>query len=270
MTVLRNSSDLTDEVSFDNVVHRWCGTFEDPLASRWPAFVDCKRRIETEGPFLLHSLNHPSDCILDAAMGIGCESVFLAKRGLRVTGNEISPKFRALASAYARHEDVNLRMTSVDWRDLSTAFLGKAFDMVLLLGNSLCLLRESWSRLQTALNLRSVCRKGGVLIIDHRNFDYILSNEDQILSGDYRYSAQVIYCGKTIKGYPINITPDCVRFAYKDLRNSRTLGYLDMHPFREGEMVALFQKAGFECLGVYSDLTLGRRSDADFYTYVFR
>lgn len=247
----------------------WQGECDGRLAERWTDFVGCNRRLETEGPFLLNILGRRGVRVLDAAMGIGCESIFLARHGFRVTGNEISPTFRRLAEGRAQSEAVRFDVTAIDWTNLSAVFGRNTFDAVLILGNSLCLLRDAEARRQAVLNFREVCAKGGTVLVDERNFEYILRNRAAILDGDFRYSGRVMYCGTEVSGRPTAIDSECVRFTYEYRPSGDYLGHLDMHPFCEGEMAELFNQAGLTCIERYSDLAKGYRGDADFYTYVF-
>jgi len=248
----------------------WNSKCGERLADRWPDFVDYSARLETEGPFLLHLVNKYGSRVLDAAMGIGCESIFLAENHARVVGNEINPRFRRAARLYTRHTNASLKVTSIDWRNLGKVYAEGNFDIVLVLGNSLCLLQHSRDRRRSVMNFVAVCEKGGVVVVDERNFGYIQRYRAQILNGDFRYGGRVMYCGQTIAGYPVAIDSDCVQFAYEDVEKKVVLGYLDMYPFAEGELVDLFHQAGCTCVELYSDLSPGYDEKADFYTYVFR
>jgi hypothetical protein len=247
----------------------WLGRCNERLASLWPKFVDCSRRMSTEGPFLLDLLECPPLRVLDTAMGIGCETIFLTSNNFSVTGNEINRELRSVALARAKEADVTIDVSSVDWRMLPEAFAKIDFDVVLCLGNSLCLLPSIEIVREVARSFRSVCALGGKLIVDQRNFDYIRRNREEILRGNFRYSRKVIYCGKDIVGKPIEIERKHVRFVYQDVQSKAHLGYLDMYPFQEDELVQVFLSAGFNSLSVYSDLVEGYKDDADFYTYVF-
>jgi SAM-dependent methyltransferase len=207
--------------------------------------------------------------VFDAAMGMGLEAVFFAEHGCVVTGNEISQGFRELASSYAAGRNAKLNVTSADWRQLDSTFSDAEFDLILLLGNSFSLLRDPEERELVARNLRSVCRRGGRLVVDHRNFDYILENREEVLSGGYRYGAKVIFCGRSVIGWPVAVSASRVRFGY-GVPKTHPVGYLDMYPFRMGELEALFKEAGFDEVQLYSDFLPGLRSDADFFTYVMR
>ena len=242
----------------------WTANINDPLALCWARFVDCPMRLRTIGPFLQRVLSDfPHPTVLDAAMGIGCEAVWMAQQGVDVTGNEISPVLREVAAKRADEHRVSLRMSSVDWRDLGDA----QHDVVLLLGNSLSMMHDERDRIAAARALRAACAQNGKLVIDERNFRYILTNRLDVLAGQFRYSGRVIYCGTEIQGRPIEIAEDCIRFGY--FEGEDQVGTLDMHPFSPGEMIALFFDAGFAAVEVYSDLERGSREDADFFTYIF-
>jgi len=232
--------------------------------------VNCPKRLEAEGPFLLSLLKGNASQIFDAAMGTGCEAVFLAKRGYNVTANEIDGNLSKHAKAFAKREAASVSFTNYDWREVGKCFQLGSFDVTLVLGNSLCLLREEESRREAARNFRAICKANGALVVDERNFDYILRDRREILKGNFRYSGRVMYCGTSITGRPDIVEDNHVRFVYEDIRQRHVLGYLDMHPFKHGELVELFRQAGFVTAEVFSDFEPGYRESADFFTYVFR
>jgi len=252
------------------VAFKWKTSF-DRLASRWADFVDCPKRLKQLGPFIMKQLSpFDSPRVLDACMGIGCETISLTSKGVDVVGNEISPQFRRIAAAEADRQDVDIRISSVDWRELVAEFGPEAFDAVLVLGNSLCLLRKRRDRLRAIENFGNICRPGGIVLVDERNFRYILRNRRQIVLGKFRYSGRVMYCGTKVRGRPIHIGDDRVTFVYENCASGGPIGKLDMYPFRKGEIMELFRPAGFPRVDVYSDLERGYRDDADFFTYVLR
>lgn len=247
----------------------WTGKVAPLLAARWHEFVDCAKRLNTEGPFLQRLLQkYKEPVVLDAAAGIGCESVWLTDMGYKVISNEICPALRALAHERARQYGVSLDIRTVDWRDLVGGFGTGCFDVVLLLGNSLCLLRSEDERMAAASGLRRICKDEGTVVVDERNFDYLLSNSDEVVHGKFRYSGEVMYCGTAVVGLPVSVSADDVTFAYLDAEAMDVIGTLDMHPFRKGELRSLLRDAGFSRIETYSDLRDGIREDADFYTHV--
>jgi SAM-dependent methyltransferase len=243
------------------------------LLARWQEFVDCPARLRLEGPFLnrvMADVNGSCREVLDAAMGMGCEAIFLALRGLTVTGNEINPELVRLAAAHAVTSRADLRLTANDWRDFGLSFHGKTFDVVLLVGNSFSLLLGDGDRRRAAAGLRAVCRPGGIMVVDQRNYDYIRAARSEVLSGRFRYSNQVMYCGTRIQGQPIVVTDRLITFAYEDRQTGVELGQFDMYPFYDLELAELIMDAGFQGYERYSDFRPGHHENADFFTYVFR
>lgn len=248
----------------------WQDDLDSRLAKRWSDFVDCEARLVMERPFLKEVCGlYREPNILDAAMGIGCETIWLAECGLPVHGNEIGEELRRIAIDRATEKKLNISTSSVDWRELAGHFPPKSFDIVLLLGNSFSLLRNRRDRARAATNLRSLCKDDGRVIVDERNFQYITGNREAILGGQFRYSGKVMYCGTRVIGRPILIEDDCVRFGYFDAASEEQIGALDMHPFVQGELPSLFAEAGFSRFQMYSDFQQEYDRRADFYTYIF-
>ena len=128
----------------------WCGKFKPRLAERWAEFVNCPKRLEAEGPFLLSLLKGNPLRIFDAATGTGCEAVFLARRGCNVTANEIDRDLARQAKQFALGEAVSIHFTDYNWRDVEKSFEPGSFDVTFILGNSLCQFvnlteRSSWT-----------------------------------------------------------------------------------------------------------------------------
>jgi SAM-dependent methyltransferase len=199
--------------------------------------------------------------------GTGCEVVEFAQRGAHVTANEIDPVLKSIAMRRAGLLAPSIRWTAHDWRNLSEYFEANSYDLVLLLGNSFALLPSANDRELTACNIEEICGARGIVVVDVRNFQYILSERNCILDGDFRYSRRVIYCGTKIEGRPIAISDQNVRFGYLD--GDSLVGSLDMVPLSPADIVQTFANVGFRLLGIYSDLDYGFQPNADFYSLVF-
>jgi len=243
----------------------------DQLDHRWAEFVNCSKRIASMGPFLLKELPpHHRAVALDAAMGTGCEVQYLLRHCQRVVGNEINAELRTIARKRIGNDHDGLELASILWQDLGTHFSAGEFDIGLLLGNSFCLIAEHNQRRRIAEACRQIIKPGGAFIIDERNFPYLLNNRDRILREGFRYTRQVVYCGKRISGYPVTIERARIRFAFEDILTKRILGYRTMYPLGPGDIKELFCESGFSHVDEYSDLKPIMDRTADFYTYVFR
>jgi SAM-dependent methyltransferase len=243
----------------------------DPLVTRWGEFVDCRKRLIAEAPFLdavFARFGPPPRRLLDAAMGMGCEVVYLTLAGDAVVGNEINPRLAELAVIHAKTRKVQIETTAYDWREFDSFFPPDSFDGIVLLGNSFSLLLKEEDHRRAASALYAACRPGGVLVIDQRNYDYILSARTSILNGQFRYSRRIMYCGIAIRGYPIAIDTKKITFVYEDTSSKMTLGHYDMYPFTNNQLPNVFLDAGFTKAERYSDFDPGYDGCADYFTFV--
>lgn len=237
------------------------------LVGLWGDFVDWKKRQANDGAFLVRTLKaHRCKRVLDASLGDGCDSVFLLKKGFTVTSNDIDSLFIEKALTNARKEKTELNITSFDWREFDKKFASNSFDAVILLGNSLTYLFNKRDQLRAVEAFRNVLRPGGVLLLDERNYEYILANKERILKGNFHYSRKHVYCGGRVHARPIEIRQNKVVIEY-DHENGKT-GFLTLYPFKRGELRGVLAAAGFKKIASYSDYNLGRNARADFHEYL--
>ncbi len=237
------------------------------LVNIWREFIDWEKRRQGEGGFLVRTLReHDAQKILDASLGDGCDSIYLIQQGFDVTSNEIDSVFRAKAIEHARKEHVDLTITTLDWRALDAQFPDACFDAVILLGNSLTYLFTQQDQLAALQQFKKILRPGGVLIVDERNYQYILDHREEILSGTFNYSGNYVYCGGLVHARPTEIDDDHVVFEYQHQETGEK-GTLVMYPFKRGELKRLLITAGFGAITQYSDYKIGGNPGADFYQY---
>ncbi len=238
------------------------------LVSMWRNFIDWDKRRIGEGNFLVNQFHkHNVKKVFDAALGEGCDSIYLIKQGFDVTSNEIDKIFLNKALEYAKAENIELKITSLDWRELDKKLPEKFFDTVLCLGNSLSYLFTEKDQIDVLNQFRRILRDNGILIIDERNYQYILDNRKEILKGNFHYKGRYVYCGKEVHAYPIEISDQRVKMEYIDKRTGEK-GYLILYPFKHGYMKNLLHKASFKSVEQFSDFKSGENINADFYQYV--
>ncbi len=271
--------------------------FEKNLAQMWEDFVFCDKRLKKNGEetlFLDNLYNQFKDSnniiIFDAALGTGCESIYFLKKGIDVRSNEIDDNLQLIAYKNAKNEGVyeRLILSSWNWVDLDKNFNKRypntKVNIVLLLGNSLCLVLNKNDRITSLRSFYNIIKPGGMLVIDERNFDYILKNKSIILKDpikNFRFKGEYVYCGECVKGVPTKINEDIVEFSYYEIPqntrkeidsyqfiNEHIIGRLLMYPFKNGELCNLLEEVGFENIEKYSDFKKGYDPNADFYTYI--
>lgn len=238
------------------------------LVNIWREFIDWDKRRKGEGGFLVRTLQgNKVKTVFDASLGDGCDSIYLIRQGFDVTSNEIDQLFREKALENAAKEHVRLELTALDWRQLDAKFSPHSFDAVILLGNSLTYLFTKEDQMAALQQFRIILKPGGVLIIDERNYQYILDRREEIAAGKFQYSGHYVYCGERVHARPIEIQDDHVVFEYRHQQTGET-GRLVMYPFKRGELKQLLLEAGFSSVEQYSDYSAGDNPDADFYQYV--
>jgi SAM-dependent methyltransferase len=157
----------------------------DSFAPDYDRFNNWQSRLAFEIPFIEKELqNLHSDAtrplkVLDAACGTGQHAAALAKKGYRVSGADLSAPMIELAGRHAAAEGVELDLRAVGFGGLAPAFSVGAFDAVLCLGNSLPHALGP-SDLQAAiLDFAACLRPGGLLLIQNRNFDAVMKNQQR-------------------------------------------------------------------------------------------
>lgn len=237
------------------------------LVDLWGDFIDWKKRRKGEDGFLVDALRkHGSGKILDASLGDGCDSIYLLQKGFDVTSNEIDSLFIEKALLNARKARVELTITNHDWRELVEHFPEETFDAVFLLGNSLTYLFSKRDRVRALTAFKQVLKKRGILLIDERNYQYILDNKEDILAGKFKYSGKFVYCGSKVHAEPVEIQRNKVVMKYEHENGKK--GFLVLYPFKKGELQSLLRESGFKNITRYSDYRKGYDQHADFYQYI--
>ncbi len=241
--------------------------YSSEAASLWTDYVNWNKRREGENGFLENSLaRHGCKKVLDAAMGDGCDAIHLLKKGFSAVGNELSPHFARLALAHAKREKVELPATGFDWREFGEKFDSESFDAVFLLGNSLCCLLDAGDRLHAVEAFKKILREKGVLLVDERNYECILSNRSEILKGNFKGSGKFAYCGDNVRCAPVEISGDKVVLQLEHENGAKAR--LSTYPFKRGELLSVLREAGFGKITQYSDYSPGFDESAEFYQYV--
>jgi glycine/sarcosine N-methyltransferase len=245
--------------------------YSNVLVDMWDDFVDAKKRMKTEGPFLMEQLGICRRRVFDACAGTGVDSIFLLKNGYDVTSNEIDRNFMAKAIENSRREGVRLNFVSHNWLDLDNHMSTGYLDGVLCLGNSIIHLFERNDQLRALRNFLRLLDRNGILIIDVRNYEYMLRNREDILrTKKFRYSGNYVYCGTDkVHSLPVYISDKRIKIEYTHLSTGNK-AYIDLYPFRLDEMGGLLDDAGFREITLFSDYRQHYDPRADFYQFVCR
>lgn len=234
-------------------------------------FIDWQKRAAGEKGFFVRLLDR-FGCkkVFESCMGDGFNCLSLLWYGYEVTGNEIDPYFRELALANIQQQKMKLdSITAYDWREIPDEF-ACSHDAVLCLGNSLTYMMTRAEQELVVRNFKKIIRPGGIVVIDHRNYDYMLDEREHILKdpqNNFRYSRKFYYCGENVSCYPVEIEDKRVVLEYKH-KVSGKAGRLELYPFRREEVIDVMESAGLEVVESYGDFELGKIGEVDFYQHV--
>lgn len=155
----------------------------------------------------------------------------------------------------------------MDWRELTKEIPKQSFDAVICSGNSLTCLFGRENQIAALRQFYAILKEKGLLIIDERNYQYILDKREGILKKDFRYSGKYQYCGQYVHSKPIEIDENNIRYLMWDDRTNKK-AYFVVYPFKRGELKQMLEEIGFPNIERYSDYQPGYNPEADFYMYV--
>jgi glycine/sarcosine N-methyltransferase len=153
----------------------------DALAADYDRFVNWEGRLAHELPFfdrLFAGRDHLD--VLDAACGTGQHAIALAQKRHQVVGTDLSGPMVEQARENAAAAGIDLTFSMVGLGSLAT--LGKVFDAVLCLGNSLPHLLTRSAVDDALTDFAAVLRPGGLLVIQNRNFDQVCTERERFMA----------------------------------------------------------------------------------------
>ena len=151
----------------------------------WHLYVgDVNARLSNYKGTLLKILEERSvQTVYDCACGTGIDSVMLLEEGYNVVSTDAVDDFleKARQTKQKREELADWQIGFGDWLDLKSAEVDHpavGYDAIVCIGNSFCTLPDFEGGNKTLIkalqNFKDLLKKGGMLIIDHRNYDYTL------------------------------------------------------------------------------------------------
>ncbi|MBN3273040.1 GNMT methyltransferase, partial [Polyodon spathula] len=156
-------------------------------AKVWQLYIgDTRSRTAEYKSWVLALLKkHGCQRVLDVACGTGVDSIMLVEEGFTVMSVDASDKMlkHALKARWERRKEELFDKWVIEEANWLTLLKdvqkpGTGFDAVICLGNSFSHLPDfkgDQSDQQLALqNIASMVKPGGILIIDHRNYDHML------------------------------------------------------------------------------------------------
>ncbi len=226
------------------------GQYVPTLVDRWDQLIDWDRRRAGEQDFFVELLNGAeAHRVLDVAAGTGYHSITLAQHGFDVTSADGSAQMVERTRHNAARHGQSFRVLQADWRDLRRHLDGR-YDALVCLGSSFPHLFQEADRRAVLAEFYEALNPGGILIVDHRNFDAIRQHR-------YQSSGNYYYCGTGARVTVAHIDEQLCRFQY-DFPDGNT-HHLEVYPVLSEEMSSLLVDAGFDTIQNFGDF----RADFD-------
>lgn len=234
--------------------------YADGIAAKvWEHYIGGKSRRTDQYRAWLCNLLTDTNChdLLDVACGTGVDSIMLLDSGFNVTSSDASDKMLkyALKERWSRRKESAYDQWVIEeanWltleNDLMATEVGnQMFDAVLCMGNSFAHLPDPHGDLhnqKTALkNFAAMVRPGGILVIDHRNYDAILDT-GRVPAKNVYYNSQFISdikCSNLYTDghptmvtldYTLDISADTIGIDGSDIKQENTIYLEGQHSFR--------------------------------------
>ncbi|KSV64904.1 hypothetical protein N185_34525 [Sinorhizobium sp. GW3] len=145
------------------------------FASNFDEIVGWRDREEHERARLVSLLrSYGARRILDAACGTGFHLSLLSQADFDLVGTDGSEAMVAKAKMNLSERGMSVPLHVCDWQELTQCNLG-LFDAVLCLGDSFAHLLNVEQQLVALQQFFELLIPGGVLVLDHRNYDRIVA-----------------------------------------------------------------------------------------------
>jgi len=264
-------------------------------AKVWKLYIgDQSGRTSNYKNFLVNLLRSKNvKTVLDAACGTGVDSLMLLEEGYTVTSSDASDKMLKTAhiTRWERRKHGpafdNWVIEEGNWmtldQDISKPDGSDGFDAVICMGNSFPHLLDDHGDLRDHKkcfkNFAAMVKPGGIFIIDHRNYDYILENGKAPKKNIYYNSKHIKDIKTTVMyennkpmqitlNYTMDVQKDDFQKAVSEEDNKFTLSY---YPHRLANFTKLLKGAFGESAKhtIYADFKpLNQEEDPAFYIHV--
>lgn len=213
--------------------------------------------------------------IFETCLGSGLDAVPLANANYKITANEFDENYLRTAEQQIFKEGVKIEIVSYDWLELDQYKPQSLFDVVLCVGNSICYIFGQKEQMKVIKNFKNLLRKNGLLIIDERNFQFMLDHradilykKDEVVANHSGLNKHVLYGSEKYYPYPVEISDDLVVMGLWQQGKANPISHFYFYPFKRGELQSILEIIfGEENVEVYCDYKKGKIAEAGFYQY---
>ncbi len=233
----------------------------DALSNDYDRFINWPARLAIEMPFIEQQIQKAAGAgcrVLDAACGTGMHTLALAQLGYRTAGADLSRGMIERARSNARAAGVTVHFEAAGFEHLAHTFGQKAFDAILCLGNSLPHILEPSSLAATLEDFAACLRPGGLLLLQNRNFDAVLTRRERWMEPQAHGENDSEWL--FLRFYDFD-TDGLLSFHMVTLQRQGTNPWSQqvtttrLYPLRQTELVDTLGRAGFTNITCYGSMS---------------
>lgn len=221
----------------------------DSLSSDYDRFVNWQNRLSIELPFITQQLQHNNTkSVLDAATGTGIHAIALAQFGYQTAGADISPSMIQRARTNAISAGVQVQFEVAGFGALVHKFSLHSFNALLCLGNSLPHILSRAELDAALLDFVACLKPGGLLLIQNRNFDAVMSHHDRWMEPQSHSEASTDWIFQRFYDFDPDglLTFNMVTLKREGQGNwSQKVVSSRLRPLLQDELVSSLSQAGF-------------------------
>jgi len=229
----------------------------DDFSADYDRFVHWPGRLAAELPFIRQQLAQAeAHRVLDTGCGTGQHAIALAQQGFEVVGTDLSPAMIGRARVNAADAGVEARFEVAGFGALREQ-AGGGFDALLCLGNSLPHVLTVRARKETLEDFAACLRPGGLALIQNRNFDRVLVEQERWMSPQGHREEEKEWLFLRFYDFEADGT---LTFHLVTLRREgreewqQQVASTRLWPLREQELVAALRATGFRHITSWGDM----------------
>ena len=234
----------------------------DVFSSDYDRFVDWDGRLAGEMPFIQRQLQSVgAQRVLDAACGTGMHAIALAGQGYEVVGVDASGPMIEEARANAAETGVKADFEVAAFGEVGDVLaanqIDPTFDAVVCLGNSLPHVLTPIQLKRALVDLAACLRSEGLLLIQNRNFDAVLSTRDRWMDPQSRRRGAHEWLFVRFYDFePSGLLTFNVLTFHREGPDSweQRLTSTKLRPLTRAELVPALERVGFTEVALYGDM----------------
>jgi glycine/sarcosine N-methyltransferase len=235
----------------------------DDFSQDYDHFVNWESRLKAEIPFVekrLGELKQPDKqklSILDAACGTGMHAIELARCGYHTAGADLSRLMVEKARLNADEAGVKVVFKQTGFMYIAETFENEStfpFDALICLGNSLPHLTSEGDIRKALIDFGVCLRPGGLLILQNRNFDAVMSKKERWIGPQSRREGGKEWLFLRFYDFDADglITFNIVRLHRDgDALWTQNLSSVRLFPLMQERLTHLLEESGFMDLHFY-------------------